>query len=120
PHCCSPAAHVGSAPLFSVMPRPLSRSTIFPYTTLFRSSDRASRNRHDRRAAVPPRARVGQRRDAAPGPAARPSGARRVLGLLPADRKSTRLNSSHVSTSYAAFCLKKKIIPGSLTLRLFV
>src|SRR5207249_9110614 len=32
----------------------------------------------------------------------------RVVGLDPADRKSTRLNSSHVSNSYAVFCLKKK------------
>src|SRR5437868_12858665 len=60
------------------------RSTLFPYTTLFRSPAQH---------ADPPR---GGRHD--PLPRAR---------LLP-DRKSTRLNSSHVSISYAVFCLKKK------------
>src|SRR5699024_12406619 len=67
-------------------PRP-PRSTLFPYTTLFRSSPTAAR---------PPTAGVRFR---APVPARRPAGR---------DRKSTRLNSSHVSISYAVFCLKKK------------
>src|SRR6266850_5251963 len=70
------------------------RSTLFPYTTLFRSA----------RARRP--AAVGGAR---PGPRAR----------LPADRKSTRLNSSHLVISYAVFCLKKKksrIIRGLLSL----
>src|SRR5258708_24061212 len=64
------------------------RSTLFPYTTLFRSSRRVpARRRQDRR-----------------GPrAARARGYRR-------DRKSTRLNSSHQIISYAVFCLKKKKI----------
>src|SRR5689334_23804695 len=66
------------------------RSTLFPYTTLFRS-DRAP-------ARPPPRVR---RRGHA-GQRARPGAARRP------DRKSTRLNSSHSSISYAVFCLKKK------------
>src|SRR5687768_17686011 len=63
------------------------RSTLFPYTTLFRSA-------HDRRPA---------RRWApiAGGAAADPAGHR-------GDRKSTRLNSSHGYISYAVFCLKKK------------
>src|SRR6266487_3954662 len=66
------------------------RSTLFPYTTLFRS------HREGRR-----RARGRQRRR------------RGARGLR--DRKSTRLNSSHPSISYAVFCLKKKSIPcGSL------
>src|SRR5438128_7656405 len=60
------------------------RSTLFPYTTLFRSPDRA-------------RGRPGRRLP--PPPAWNRSG----------DRKSTRLNSSHGSISYAVFCLKKKI-----------
>src|SRR5690348_17880652 len=63
------------------------RSTLFPYTTLFRSR-RGPRGR--------PRAAPG-RRDRSPD---RGGGAR--------DRKSTRLNSSHPSISYAVFCLKKK------------
>src|SRR5437660_10433485 len=63
-------------------------STLFPYTTLFRSCDRA----RNRCRALP--------RDAASHVVGR---ARR-----PRDRKSTRLNSSHVAISYAVFCLKKK------------
>src|SRR5436309_7303377 len=66
------------------------RSTLFPYTTLFRSY-RIDGN------SVPlevlyPRARL-------------PARSRARLGI---DRKSTRLNSSHVKISYAVFCLKKK------------
>src|SRR3712207_8071014 len=76
------------------------RSTLFPYTTLFRSF-------------------AGER-----GRVPRPLGGARSLGVVPAlggearrvaaglradqDRKSTRLNSSHANTSYAVFCLKKK------------
>src|SRR5690242_21154435 len=76
------------------------RSTLFPYTTLFRSVRRAD-GTEDLRAVITERA---------------------VLPLLPRerqhrlgvdvdleDRKSTRLNSSHMSISYAVFCLKKKI-----------
>src|SRR3712207_8695761 len=83
------------------------RSTLFPYTTLFRSGgppgDRRRRLRH--------RALVAVR-------ALRPSGGpgvephlRAELGLPPPvqqDRKSTRLNSSHANISYAVFWLKKK------------
>src|SRR5258708_15060322 len=69
------------------------RSTLFPYTTLFRS--RQARQA-DRRAAGS--ARVRRHLGAQVGrPAARRS-----------DRKSTRLNSSHQIISYAVFCLKKK------------
>src|SRR5207249_10105331 len=83
---------ISSVFFFFLMIRRPPRSTLFPYTTLFRSSF-----------TIP---------DAAP--------ARRVTMLLegrevaantypgPGDRKSTRLNSSHVSISYAVFCLKKK------------
>src|SRR5699024_12823378 len=60
------------------------RSTLFPYTTLFRSA----------RSSCPPRQRACPQRSS-------PASA----GL---DRKSTRLKSSHVSISYAVFCLKKK------------
>src|SRR2546430_13045018 len=67
------------------------RSTLFPYTTLFRS----------RKASEPDaRAREGARRRA-----------RRTLPQRRRrDRKSTRLNSSHSQISYAVFCLKKKRI----------
>src|SRR5688572_31353696 len=88
---------------FFLMIRRPPRSTLFPYTTLFRSQDRHLW------AAVPSdelrsepevphhqpglsRAAVGQRR----------------LACFLGDRKSTRLNSSHSQISYAVFCLKKK------------
>src|SRR5438876_5512674 len=66
------------------------RSTLFPYTTLFRSSVAPTR---------PASPAGGARRGARDG--GRRAGRRR-------DRKSTRLNSSHPSISYAVFCLKKK------------
>src|SRR2546421_668734 len=76
------------------------RSTLFPYTTLFRSRPIRARAPSDRTARLAPgssrhaRGRVGRgRRSGPPG--------RR-------DRKSTRLNSSHDQISYAVFCLKKK------------
>src|SRR3712207_7388433 len=71
------------------------RSTLFPYTTLFRSGGRGGGAR---------RARGGRR-------AGRRGGRRRALppdGAAAVDRKSTRLNSSHANISYAVFCLKKK------------
>src|SRR5437868_10599863 len=67
------------------------RSTLFPYTTLFRARDALHSGGR-----VPP---AGAEADVGGG--ALPGGGRR-------DRKSTRLNSSHVSISYAVFCLKKK------------
>src|SRR5690349_23733541 len=73
------------------------RSTLFPYTTLFRSRVVAADARH--RAHGLGR---GLLRRGAGGVA----GARGLLRLR--DRKSTRLNSSHVEISYAVFCLKKK------------
>src|SRR6476620_12515872 len=66
---------------FFLMIRRPPRSTLFPYTTLFRSP------RTERR----PHRRAGRR-----------------LPRHPRDRKSTRLNSSHANISYAVFCLKKK------------
>src|SRR5262245_64403437 len=69
------------------------RSTLFPYTTLFRS-------RAPPRAPVRGRRRRGARRLEA---AARDRREGREI-----DRKSTRLNSSHLGISYAVFCLKKK------------
>src|SRR2546422_4307248 len=74
------------------------RSTLFPYTTLFRSGNRppahSSVSRWPDRSSRPPAARLG-----------RPGLRWRCREL---DRKSTRLNSSHGYISYAVFCLKKK------------
>src|SRR3989449_5492221 len=80
---------------FFLMIRRPPRSTLFPYTTLFRSRRPEARSQGDvpRRAVVPRRAGERLRRD----------GRQRVR-----DRKSTRLNSSHGYISYAVFCLKKK------------
>src|SRR5690242_21104158 len=86
----------------------LSRSTLFPYTTLFRSVRRLqgalerTESRHDEAAeAHEHRAAEAERH---------PQGSRLEgdRGKRPGDRKSTRLNSSHMSISYAVFCLKKK------------
>src|SRR6267154_5988142 len=66
---------------FFLMIRRPPRSTLFPYTTLFR---------------------------APPAPPACPSWTGFYIGGFGGDRKSTRLNSSHPSISYAVFCLKKK------------
>src|SRR3712207_7023696 len=86
------------------------RSTLFPYTTLFRSGRQrahpvvlSARRLRRRGAAGALAARHGGR-----GPARRllPVGAAGRLGRR--DRKSTRLNSSHANISYAVFCLKKK------------
>src|SRR5690242_20940112 len=90
------------------MLRPPPRSTLFPYTTLFRS-DRDRPIRTGRRLADrTSRAKLGGvtklRARPAPGLWLR----RRRAAILLVDRKSTRLNSSHMSISYAVFCLKKK------------
>src|SRR5690349_24007435 len=78
-------------PFFFLMIRRPPRSTLFPYTTLFRSEFRYLGRAHDPRLLL----------------------AFRMFGVAAAeihfiDRKSTRLNSSHVEISYAVFCLKKK------------
>src|SRR3989449_7848158 len=78
------------------------RSTLFPYTTLFRSGRTASA----RTATTGSGGRDGPlRRDAARDAG---HGDARAAGRPDADRKSTRLNSSHGYISYAVFCLKKK------------
>src|SRR5205814_8614318 len=74
---------------FFLMLRRPPRSTLFPYTTLFRSSPRLAH-------------RAGAR--------AQPSRSWVPRGRQGEDRKSTRLNSSHLGISYAVFCLKKKKI----------
>src|SRR3712207_7379041 len=96
---------------FFLMIRRPPRSTLFPYTTLFRSG--RALERHDRFVLVALRAfgagereqrtherlAVARRRGEGGGPEREMPGA---------DRKSTRLNSSHANISYAVFCLKKK------------
>src|SRR2546426_9141465 len=72
------------------------RSTLFPYTTLFRSA-LTLRQAGRERGRIPPFSDtdcVGRVEE--------------VSGGIPEDRKSTRLNSSHLVISYAVFCLKKK------------
>src|SRR5688572_31320917 len=95
-------------------------STLFPYTTLFRSSGRGVRSRvtvkareaQDRsRSRDPSLARVtdlASSRDASRTSRTAPVQDRVERVLPPPDRKSTRLNSSHSQISYAVFCLKKK------------
>src|SRR6266850_5312589 len=73
---------------FFLMIRRPPRSTLFPYTTLFRSDSQRSHQ------CVGRAGLYGSPRKLVPGP--------------PLDRKSTRLNSSHLVISYAVFCLKKK------------
>src|SRR3712207_8643811 len=77
------------------------RSTLFPYTTLFRSATTALEREQAGGDGVD---RVGQLERAWPS-------ALRHLGEPSLDRKSTRLNSSHANISYAVFCLKKKNLP---------
>src|SRR3712207_7970552 len=85
------------------------RSTLFPYTTLFRSGDNRLLQGEHRPLQGPRRRRVyGPPQDLdRQGPEVRL--AREGVGRAgEADRKSTRLNSSHANISYAVFCLKKK------------
>src|SRR6202012_6192425 len=78
--------------LFFLMNRRPPRSTLFPYTTLFRSHGeiRLRQGRPDVRGHVV-----------------------RTLHRVPVDRKSTRLNSSHTVISYPVFCLKQTCVPGA-------
>src|SRR5204863_2236142 len=90
------------------------RSTLFPYTTLFRSLDhRGEHVAHDERSAVA-RKPIGRGENCAEI-VGRAAPLRSEPGRAPpprqSDRKSTRLNSSHVEISYAVFCLKKKTKP---------
>src|SRR3712207_7307550 len=86
---------------FFLMIRRPPRSTLFPYTTLFRSSalfgateDEVLAVRRQAQAQVPRAIVFHDPR------------------VFPRDRKSTRLNSSHANISYAVFCLKKKKLPS--------
>src|SRR5256885_11398599 len=82
---------------FFLMIRRPPRSTLFPYTTLFRSGGAAAKGGDVNDAA---------RRDGVP--LMRMGTPEEIAGPLVLDRKSTRLNSSHLVISYAVFCLKKK------------
>src|SRR2546427_6053911 len=77
------------------------RSTLFPYTTLFRSPGVSPRAATHSRSA----SRVDGNASASHGIAA---GRTHASASFSSDRKSTRLNSSHSQISYAVFCLKKK------------
>src|SRR5699024_12385464 len=85
------------SPMMSRGPPP---SALFPYTTLFRSHPTVAPPAHPGRTAATqvPHARTTNGDRPWPGPVA----------VVDVDRKSTRLNSSHVSISYAVFCFKKK------------
>src|SRR5205085_6669042 len=89
---------------FFLMPRPPPRSTLFPYTTLFRSrahqSQRAENLHHARRMRAPVQGAFHRRLEGRP--------VQSRVQQDQSDRKSTRLNSSHSQISYAVFCLKKK------------
>src|SRR2546430_12689503 len=76
------------------------RSTLFPYTTLFRSEIRCSHRSGHRS--------LGSLVDEEPVQAELLHGLHELVELHGLDRKSTRLNSSHSQISYAVFCLKKK------------
>src|SRR5690606_39417012 len=101
----------------AIPPRPPG-STLFPYTTLFRSAEDSrivlpgNRSRRSRRTAIKrtasvwPAGRDQAARDDGELARQRRTQARRATPFE--DRKSTRLNSSHVKISYAVFCLKKK------------
>src|SRR5256885_9993546 len=93
------------------------RSTLFPYTTLFRSLGEKPRRAAAARAGVHAlAAQIGDVRHLAP--VVDPDGliekaaerCERHAARIARDRKSTRLNSSHLVISYAVFCLKKKNI----------
>src|SRR5690349_23100323 len=91
-------------------------STLFPYTTLFRSSpprgDTAARGRSASRSRPGKVGAIGEGVISRPTDEDGDHGAEvrkfRTGGSRSGDRKSTRLNSSHVEISYAVFCLKKK------------
>src|SRR5687768_17951838 len=92
------------------MIRPPPRSTLFPYTTLFRSSDVISLVATGRLGDKITSAERSSFRGSITEPIAMALGIVLVVGwpFILLDRKSTRLNSSHGYISYAVFCLKKK------------
>src|SRR5205814_3300698 len=102
------------SPIFVVLPRRPRSLSLFPYTTLFRSRFASGSRRRVLRHGAPGFV-VWNERDVLrrePAGAAGSGAHSRRAGLHQAgrarDRKSTRLNSSHLGISYAVFCLKKK------------
>src|SRR5688572_33207270 len=92
--------HISSSFFFLMIRRP-PRSTLFPYTTLFRSHQSGRSDGRPRKAL--------RRLEARGGAGVQGHGAARCdAPRHREDRKSTRLNSSHSQISYAVFCLKKK------------
>src|SRR5207249_11793138 len=106
-----------SSPLYCLLLMlPPLRSTLFPYTTLFRSGTKTGGTDGSQRTFTCRNRHIGLVREIR----ATRAHAGRIRGMAPRehhhrrrDRKSTRLNSSHVSISYAVFCLKKKKQPHS-------
>src|SRR3712207_6939022 len=92
---------------FFLMIRRPPRSTLFPYTTLFRSTHQVAPLEHYRLQAGPGEVRRAHQ------PVVSPAHDHGVITKR-LDRKSTRLNSSHANISYAVFCLKKKTTYTSL------
>src|SRR3712207_7704641 len=91
---------------FFLMIRRPPRSTLFPYTTLFRSVEQRVAVVADH---AQPVGREDQRQQ-------RTTGDEHRHARQAADRKSIRLNSSHANISYAVFCLKKKILAPYFTI----
>src|SRR5256885_10169427 len=91
------------------------RSTLFPYTTLFRSSDRDRRQQRDgerEAGGLCYMLRRIMRKTMTKPPASSAKLTHRIIQVpmdAGLDRKSTRLNSSHLVISYAVFCLEKKL-----------
>src|SRR3712207_7101012 len=91
-----PRCYMMSSVFFFLMIRRPPRSTLFPYTTLFRSDEVDKQKKGD----------TSSRQETSVAPAED----REKRQVVEKDRKSTRLNSSHANISYAVFCLKKKKI----------
>src|SRR5205807_9693561 len=94
--------HIVSISIFLLSHRRPPRSTLFPYTTLFRSPQRQRRRHFLHRVQLSAAAVLRLPR------AARSLHVHAAARRQRPDRKSTRLNSSHLVISYAVFCLKKK------------
>src|SRR5690606_41710695 len=105
--CLAPPSDPPAFSLFCERRPP--RSPLFPYTTLFRSQPHALHGQLQPRLLLGRSARVGERGVVADQVLGRDDGRFAAAADVARDRKSTRLNSSHVKISYAVFCLKKKI-----------
>src|SRR3712207_8776921 len=92
------------------------RSTLFPYTTLFRSSNAASDNPWRQNGLITMKEEAKNTKEIGKftvvDAEAKDDKQISDIEAMVSDRKSTRLNSSHANISYAVFCLKKKISPN--------